>query len=345
LFKVFDFNGVTREEIVVEVEEEEDDDDDDEDEDEDDDNEDDNEDEDDDNDDDNEKEKEVEEDIPLYQGLEETYTLGKTLGKGSYSIVREATQKISGEKFAVKILKLNNLDLNSSDSLKPLRREINIHLKLKHPNIINLFQVFIDQSETCFYLVMELLPNSQELFSKILDESPFSEVRTYRIFQQIVSGVEYLHEMGIAHRDLKPENILVCGENENEKIKLVDFGFAKNFQNEIMKTSLGSPLYAAPELFLKRNSSFNYDEKVDLWSMGVILFICLSGFPPFNGKNLKELIDNIIQVKFNFHDNIWSNVSDESKDIISHLLLFNPEKRYTAKELKYYINKINHISL
>jgi len=168
------------------------------------------------------------------------------------------------------------------------------------------------------------------------EESPFSEARTCRLFQQIVSAVDYLHDMGIAHRDLKPENILVSGHKENEKIKLIDFGFSKHFEKEKLETALGSPLYAAPELFLKEKTF--YDQKVDLWSMGVILFLCLSRQAPFNGKNVHELIDNILQVNFNFEADVWSQVSEEAKDIICHLLLFNPEKRYSTKQLQSSIN-------
>jgi len=201
--------------------------------------------------------------------------------------------------------------------------------KINHPHIIKLHKVFIDESGTNFYLVMELIPSGEELFSRI-SAGQFKEPRASRVFRQLVSAVEYLHNMGIAHRDLKPENVLICGEGDNETIKLADFGFAKHFKEEQMKTALGSPAYAAPELFTEET----YNEKVDLWSLGVILYLLLCGEPPFYGDTIKELTQRIVSAEYDFESSAWDSVSDEAKDLVCHLLVNNPEKRYSAKEVK-----------
>jgi len=269
--------------------------------------------------------------ISIYEGIDEKYTLGKELGRGGYSIVREAQDKSSLESVAVKIIDLNSIESDTAgvDPLRPLKSEIKVMLKINHPHIIKLFKVFIDDSGTNFYLVMELIPDGEELFSRI-QKGAFKEPRASRLFRQLVSAVEYLHNMGVAHRDLKPENVLIHGNEETEQIKLADFGFAKHFKDEQMKTALGSPAYAAPELFTEEF----YNERVDVWSLGVILYLLLCGQPPFYGETIRELTNRIVDCSFDFDDDSWENVSEAAKDLICHLLVQKPEKRYTSKELK-----------
>jgi len=124
--------------------------------------------------------------------------------------------------------------------------------------------------------------------------------------------------------------VLVIGDEEHEEIKLGDFGFAKHFKDEQMKTALGSPAYAAPELFVEET----YDEKVDMWSLGVILFLLLCGEPPFYGDTIKELTNKIVDCEFDFEAPTWEKVSEEARDLVCHLLVKDPKKRYSAKELK-----------
>eukprot|EP01102_Stenamoeba_stenopodia_P004597 TRINITY_DN148_c0_g1_i1.p1 TRINITY_DN148_c0_g1~~TRINITY_DN148_c0_g1_i1.p1 ORF type:complete len:607 (+),score=150.23 TRINITY_DN148_c0_g1_i1:330-2150(+) len=277
---------------------------------------------------DNRSDEEDEDLISLNEGIHDFYTFGRELGSGAYSIVYEAKNKKTGDVVAVKCIDLAILEAEATpgvDPLLPLKREIKIMKKVAHENVIRLFEVFVDEEK--FYMVMELMPG-EELFQRIERKGNYSEKQASRIFRQIVSAVRYLHEMGVAHRDLKPENILVCGEDENEVVKLLDFGFAKYFKEDQLKTALGSPGYAAPELFIAES----YDESVDMWSLGVICYVLLSGTPPFYGETIKELTDKIVAAEFDFDDALWDSVSEAAKDLICHLLVKDPKKRYTAQQ-------------
>jgi len=168
----------------------------------------------------------------------------------------------------------------------------------------------------------------KELFDKIVEKGQYSEKDASNIVRQIVSAVEYLHQNGIAHRDLKPENLLSAGDDENEVIKIADFGFSKQFGEEKLVTSCGSPGYVAPEVL----TSESYDKSVDMWSVGVIIYILLCGYPPFYADNAPALFKKIMDVKYDFEDPSWDDVSEAAKNLIRHLLVKDPSKRYTAKQ-------------
>eukprot|EP01094_Clydonella_sp_ATCC50884_P025484 TRINITY_DN670_c1_g1_i1.p1 TRINITY_DN670_c1_g1~~TRINITY_DN670_c1_g1_i1.p1 ORF type:complete len:390 (+),score=108.39 TRINITY_DN670_c1_g1_i1:121-1170(+) len=254
--------------------------------------------------------------------VEDHYDLGKVIGKGGFSVVVEATEKATGEKFAVKCIKKTMVE---GEDIKLLRREIKIMKRVNHPNILKLFEVFEDEDE--FYLVMELV-NGKELFEKIVEKGQYSEKDSSHIVKQIVSAVQYLHEQGIAHRDLKPENLLSAGDDENEVIKIADFGFSKNFGEEKLMTSCGSPGYVAPEVL----TSESYDKAVDMWSVGVIIYILLCGYPPFYADNAPALFKKIMDVKYDFDDPSWDDVSEDAKNLIRNLLKKEPDDRYTAQQ-------------
>jgi len=198
--------------------------------------------------------------------------------------------------------------------------------KVNHPNILKLYEVFVE--EESFYLVMELVPG-KELFERIIDRGQYSERHASNIIHQIVSAVDYLHSNGIAHRDLKPENLLSSGDDENEVIKIIDFGLSKKFGDEQLVTSVGSPGYVAPEVLTETS----YDKSVDMWSVGVILYILLCGFPPFFADTSTELFKRIIDVKYDFDDPAWDDVSEAPKEIIRKLLVKDPSQRMTASQL------------
>jgi len=266
--------------------------------------------------------------ITLNEGIKDFYDFEKEIGSGGYSVVYQGKNKSSGESVAIKCIDLCMIESEATagvDPLLPLKREIKIMKKIDHPNIIKLFEVFADDEK--FYMVMELIPG-KELFQMVESQGAFSEKHASKIFRQVVCSVAYLHGQGIAHRDLKPENILIQGEGEKQIVKLADFGFAKYFKEDQMKTALGSPGYAAPELFIEDS----YNESVDMWSLGVILFVLLSGNPPFYGDTIKELTDKIIAADFDFNDQIWESISEAAKSLVCHLLVKDPAKRYTAKQ-------------
>jgi len=254
--------------------------------------------------------------------INEHYVIGKEIGRGGFSIVRSAVQKSTGKKVAVKCIKKTVV---VGDDIKMLRREIHIMKSLDHPNILKLFEVYVSDEE--FFLVMELV-EGRELFDKIVERGQYSEKDAANIVWQIVSGVNYLHQNGIAHRDLKPENLLCTEGEEHEVIKIADFGFAKNFGKENLMTSVGSPGYVAPEILC----SESYNESVDMWSVGVIIYILLCGYPPFYADTASALYRRIMDAKYDFDDPSWDDVSESAKDLIRSLLVKDPTTRLTASQ-------------
>jgi len=263
-----------------------------------------------------------EEDIVRNEPIEDYYEMGREIGRGGFSVVVEGIDKKSGKKYAIKCIKKTMVE---GDDIKLLRREIKIMKRVDHPNILKLFEVFEDDDE--FFLVMELVAG-KELFDKIVEKGQYSERDAANIVRQIVSAVDYLHSNGIAHRDLKPENLLSAGDEAGEVIKIADFGFSKNFGEEKLMTSCGSPGYVAPEVL----TCESYDKAVDMWSVGVIIYILLCGYPPFYADNAPTLFKKIMDVKYDFDDPSWDDVSEEAKNLIRHLLVKDPKERYTAKQ-------------
>lgn len=169
-------------------------------------------------------------------------------------------------------------------------KEVQIMKMIDHPHIVKIFEYF--ENDRFIFIVMELMEKG-ELFDKIQEEHHFSEDKAVKIMKNILEGVNYLHKKNIVHRDLKPENILFT---KNGVLKIVDFGTSKFFTKKVMKTTHGTPYYIAPEVLKEK-----YDEKCDIWSCGVILYILLCGFPPFNGKDDEEIMNNVRKGTFNFN--------------------------------------------
>eukprot|EP00814_Leptocylindrus_danicus_P000657 CAMPEP_0116048316 /NCGR_PEP_ID=MMETSP0321-20121206/29478_1 /TAXON_ID=163516 /ORGANISM="Leptocylindrus danicus var. danicus, Strain B650" /LENGTH=942 /DNA_ID=CAMNT_0003530491 /DNA_START=66 /DNA_END=2894 /DNA_ORIENTATION=+ len=271
--------------------------------------------------------------VPFGKPIEEVYDGvhdGKVLGSGISGIVRLCTHKESGVKYAVKCLDLGLID--SVEQLTQLREEIFIMCQLDHPNIVRLEEVYESHSE--IYLVQELCLGG-ELFDR-LDEQPdyhYSEHECARLVKQILCSVRYIHSKGIVHRDLKLENFLFTSKSPDSELKMIDFGLSKHFfQGEVQSEAVGTPYTVAPEVIRGR-----YDERCDVWAVGVIAFLLLSGDPPFGGcggpEPLVQVRDNILRGKFEFEPHyIWSNVSNTAKDFIRKLLITNPMQRPNAWE-------------
>jgi len=249
------------------------------------------------------------------------YELGDVIGEGGFSVVYRAKRKKDGAVYAVKKITKKEEDVD----VDLLKREIYIMKKLNHPNVLKLYEVFED--EEYFWLVLELVDGS-ELFDKIVDRGNYSEKDAANIVKQIVKAVKYLHQNTIVHRDLKPENLLSQGEGDDEIVKVADFGFAKNFSEEELGTSCGSPGYVAPEVLTEDT----YTNAVDMWSVGVIIYILLSGYPPFYDEAPKKIFEKITNVKYDFDDPAWENVSDSAKDLITKLLVKDPKERLSAEQ-------------
>lgn len=196
------------------------------------------------------------------------------LGKGGFGEVKKVIHKLTNNARAMKIIKRDNVD---ESFMAALNSEIKILQMLDHPNIVKLYEVYQDPKN--IYMITEYLEGG-ELFDMILKSRNFNENIAAKIMKQVLSAVAYCHSKKIVHRDLKPENLLLAS-NDSFEIKVIDFGLSRTFSpDKSMYSKMGTPFYIAPEVLKKK-----YNEKCDIWSCGVILYILLSGNPPFNGKN------------------------------------------------------------
>jgi calcium-dependent protein kinase len=210
-------------------------------------------------------------------------------------------------------------------------KEIEILILTDHPNIIRIYEYYFD--DVNFYLITEYVSGG-ELYDTILSWKSFDEEKAAYIMSQILSAVNYLHKQNIVHRDIKPENMLVenkirMGTNKNEmiNIKLIDFGTCNFLTDKNLTLKVGSPYYIAPEV-LKRN----YNEKCDVWSCGIILYILLVGYPPFSGVNTTDLLNNVAKGDYSLKSKEWKKVSKEAKDLVRLMLEINPSNRISAEE-------------
>lgn len=248
------------------------------------------------------------------------YRLGKTLGVGSFSKVKLAEHEPTGQKVAVKIL--NRQKIHAQQMEEKLKREIKILKTCMHPHIIRLYEVIETEREV--YVVTEYSQGG-ELFDYIVERGRLSEAEARRFFQQIISGVEYCHKHMIAHRDLKPENLLL---DEHANLKIADFGLSNCMHDGcFLKTSCGSPNYAAPEVI---SGKLYAGPEVDIWSCGVIVYALLCGTLPFDDESIPYLFRKI---KGGIYI-LPSYLSDNSKDIISKMLVTDPLKRINIDEIR-----------
>ncbi len=252
------------------------------------------------------------------------YKLIKKIGSGTFGIVYKVKHILTNQFRAMKIVKKDIV--NYQDDNHEFLKEIEIQSMLDHPNIIKIFEYFID--EINFYVISELAKGG-ELYEQIYSIKNYNEINTALIMQQLLSAVSYIHSKNIVHRDLKPENILL--ETKGEPfVKIIDFGSA-NFckKGEKLKLKVGTPYYIAPEVIKK-----DYNSKCDIWSLGIIMYMLLSGSPPFDGSDDIEIMDKIIKGEYSLKTKEWDNVSDDAKDLVKKLLTYNPSRRITAEDAK-----------
>jgi calcium-dependent protein kinase len=257
--------------------------------------------------------------------IEKIYKFKKELGEGAFGKVYKIENRTDNKTYACKRLskrKIKNLDTISS--------EINILKELDHPNIVKLYEVYEDKGH--IYLVMDELKGG-ELFDQILSRAQsnnyYTEKEVARLFKQIVSGVSYCHDNGICHRDLKPENVVFIDKDESSDIKLIDFGLGHLFnQNKnTMETKVGTCFYMAPEVI-----SGKYTNACDVWSLGILLYVMISGRAPFNGANDNEIMSKILERKLEFKWTGWQNISDDCKDLIKSILV-DEKNRPTCQDI------------
>lgn len=278
------------------------------------------------------------------------YILGEQLGSGHYAVVKEATDRSTGDIVAVKIFHPNKSSgkSNENDDAK-LQQEMNLLLSINHPNIVRFISHYVEPinlHSVTTYLVLEKM-NNGELFQRIINKLKLRQDETKAIFTQLLSGLHYLHKKNIIHRDIKPENILLditprtsdsqvqtgpWDEDEFDiKVKIADFGLAK-FIGELKFTNTlcGTPAYVAPEIL---SNKINYSTKVDLWLSGVLLYVCLCGFPPFSDElgppNMRE---QILNGTYAFYSPYWDDISDTVLQLISSLLIVDPNERFSVDQ-------------
>ncbi|PRP75093.1 protein kinase 1 [Planoprotostelium fungivorum] len=261
--------------------------------------------------------------------LRQVYDVRDIIGTGNFSSVRCGIHRTTGKKVAIKsINKARSLMLRLD--AKQLQREIDILAKIRHENIVRIYQVF--QTDKYIHIILEHAGGG-DLFEHILREGNYNEIEARNLFEQMLKAVHYLHEKGVSHRDLKPENILLSDDRCNQ-IKLTDFGLARIVgDSETMKTTCGTPQYIAPEVIqLSPEGSAGYSKQVDMWSLGGILYVMLCGAPAFEEGKSTPLYDQICKGLLTFPTDQWMDVSDEAQDLIRKLLTVDPLKRITSEE-------------
>ena len=275
---------------------------------------------------------------PTYNRRVGKYLLGKTLGQGTFGKVKQAVDTVTGQSYALKAMdKAMIIAQNMGDQIK---KEIAIMKQLTHPNIVALVEVL--SSPTTIYLVLELVTGG-ELFDAIMEEGSMSEdiARTY--FSQLISGLEYCHARGVCHRDLKPENLLL---DATKTLKISDFGLSALasqvndnvtaavgddgvIPDQMLHTICGTPNYVAPEVLMDESKGYN-GQAADIWSAGVILYVLLAGFPPFDESSMVELFRKIVKADFKYP----SHFTADAKDLVGQILNPDPNKRATIAQIK-----------
>lgn len=258
------------------------------------------------------------------------YGLTKILGAGGFAIVKLAIEKSTGKKYACKIITLPKNDKVPKDEVtrSEVFHEVEIASGANHRNIITVKEFFI--SEKRVSLIMDFLEGGMVLDS-LLDRKHgrYTEDDARGVMKQVLQGLEYLHARNVAHRDLKLENILLARKDDLSCVKIVDFGLSKHTEG-MMSSVLGTPQFVSPEM-LSRNVK-TYGKYVDMWSAGVLLYIFLSGFPPFSDQNEQALFKKIMAGHYTFKDPVWNSISDSGKDLINRLLVKDVNVRYSATE-------------
>jgi calcium-dependent protein kinase len=249
------------------------------------------------------------------------FEVREQLGSGAYGEVRKVVHKKSRISRAAKIISKDAIDKEEQEKLM---QEVRILSSLDHPNIMRIFEIFEEKGK---YIIISELLEGGELFERISDES-FSERDAAKIMKQVFSAVVYCHKHGVVHRDLKPENLVYDSKKKEANLKVIDFGTARIIKpDQKLHETYGTAYYMAPEVL-----AGNYTEKCDIWSCGVILFILLSGAPPFPGGDDKEILKNVKIGKFGFEGPVWDSVTPEVKVFIKKLMEVNPDKRYDAQQ-------------
>jgi len=249
------------------------------------------------------------------------YVIGNQIGSGAFSVVHEAKHKVDQKTYAIKIIN------KKGTTYEQMYDEISVMAKIYHPNIVNFKEIF-DSPEN-YYVVMEMV-NGGELFDRIIELTKYSEAEAATVMRQALLAIQHMHHLNLVHRDLKPENLLLSSKESNATIKVADFGFTCHCESSELHAILGTPPYMAPEIVSLRYDNIShsgYGKPVDIWAMGVILYILLSGIHPFQMEDEELMLENIENGQWNWLGNNWDKVSAEAKDLITGMLNLSSKDR------------------
>ncbi|KAG8374020.1 hypothetical protein BUALT_Bualt11G0087500 [Buddleja alternifolia] len=257
--------------------------------------------------------------------LKDIYSLGRKLGQGQFGTTFLCVEKATNKEFACKTIAKRKL--TTEEDVEDVRREIQImHHLAGHPNVISIVGAYEDA--VAVHVVMELCAGG-ELFDRIIQRGHYTERKAAELARLIVGVVEACHSLGVMHRDLKPENFLFVNEQEESPLKTIDFGLSVFFRpGETFTDVVGSPYYVAPEVLKKR-----YGQECDVWSAGVIIYILLSGVPPFWDETEQGIFEQVLKGELDFVSEPWPSISDSAKDLVRKMLVRDPKKRLTAHQV------------
>ncbi|XP_072180712.1 myosin light chain kinase, smooth muscle-like [Diadema setosum] len=252
------------------------------------------------------------------ENVKEYYEIREELGRGKFGTVNKCVEKKTKKILAAKFIKAEK-----PDDKKEVEHEIEIMMVLQHPKLLQLYDAFATGNN--MVMILEYVSGG-ELFDRVIDEEfELTEAVVVFLMRQICEGVKFMHQQKVLHLDMKPENILCVRKNSN-KIKIIDFGLAQKYTKDL-KVSCGTPEFLAPEVVSYDPVAFG----TDMWSVGVICYILLSGFSPFMGDNEGETMSNILKVEWDFDDECFDEISDNAKEFIEKLLLEEKDDRLTAQ--------------
>jgi serine/threonine protein kinase len=265
--------------------------------------------------------------VPATVGLpkfSDIYTLEKKVRKGSFSTVWECRHKVSGEIFACKVIDRSGLKPTDDEAIL---NEVAIMQSLADNKYVVQLLDFYEEDDH-FYMIMEYMTGG-DVFDRIVQYTQYTEKDAHDLSVCLLKALQNIHRAGIAHRDIKPQNLLLVESEDNAKIKIGDFGFAKRVHTlESLTTRVGTPTYVAPEIL----KNIPHDHRVDLWSVGIVVFVLLVGYPPFMEENQNVLFQKIRNGEWTFLTEDWKHISDDAKDLIKGLLVVDPKERMNVEE-------------
>jgi len=263
-------------------------------------------------------------DLGLELSFKDYYVLEKKLRSGSYGTVFSIRHPQTQKEYAVKVIDRTKLKKKSDD--KGVFREVEVMKDLNDiEGVVSVIDFFVKPTE--FHIVQDLA-HGGDVFDRLAKRTVYTEQDACDLARRLLETMRAMHERGYVHRDMKPENLLLRNESHDADILVADFGFSKKVPLGGLKTKCGTPAFVAPEILL----GTKYNQQVDMWSVGVLLFLLVGGYPPFQDENHHDLFRKIRAADYIFHESYWEHVSVEAKQLISSLLVVNPKSRWTAEQ-------------